>query len=192
MRILVIDDAQKHLDAALETLNGHNVTICSSYDEAMITELKEKYVDAEGNTCSKWEEDAVKIPYWDAVLCDLLMPVGERTHGQSKRRCVGEEMPLGFCLALTAAIRGAKYVAIATDTNHHDHPASAMLDTLDGHIFQIDGAKVIMTNRLEFTCPQDEECSNCDMRKYGCNQESCQTARGGKDWGKLLDRLLKG
>ena len=35
---------------------------------------------------------------------------------------------MGFALALLAVVRGAKYVAVVTDTSHHDHPASAMLD----------------------------------------------------------------
>jgi hypothetical protein len=37
-------------------------------------------------------------------------------------------MPVGLGLSVFAADKGVPLIAVATDTNHHDHPASAMLD----------------------------------------------------------------
>lgn len=159
MKILVIDDTQKHLDSAVKTLEGHDVTLCSSYDEALKL-LEEKAVDT-------------RLPYWDAVLCDLLMPAGKDAMGAKGDQYIGQEMPVGWSLALVAARRGARYVGVLSDTNHHDHPASAMLDRLDDehwepHIFNIDGASVLMTNWVEYADNEKRD----------------------KHWGKLLDRLI--
>jgi len=210
MKILVIDDTQKHLDSAVKTLEGHDVTLCTSYDEAL--ELL---------------EPKKETPYWDAVLCDLLMPAGRDAQGSDKY--VGQEMPVGWSLALVAAMRGTKYVAVASDMNHHDHPGSAMLDRLDGykgHIFNIDGATVLMTNKIgliELGGEEDVDCCVCSGTKFDCNSWNCSICKGtllipttteecfcviqhhcdsckgtgkrtvpkrGKDWGKILDRLL--
>ena len=191
MKILVIDDTQKNLDSAVKTLEGHDVTLCSSYDEAIIL-LRERAVDEKGEPCYPGDADATKIPYWDVVLCDLLMPVGERTHGQGQQKYVGEEMPFGWSLGLTAAMRGAKYVAVASDVNHHDHPASAMLDGICDHFFNIDGAKVLMTNVIYFVAPSKKICGKCAYHcKNLCPENGCCKSINGKDWGKILNRLLK-
>lgn len=149
MKILVIDDSSIHLEAARKTLVGHDITLCDSHDEAI-----------ELLTCN-----------WDAVLCDLMMPAGENAQGSKGQKFIGEEMAVGWSLALTAASRGAKYVAVATDTNHHNHPASAMLDGIRNHMFSVDGARMLMTNNLIFVDVEGEE---------------------GKDWGDILDQLVKG
>lgn len=73
---------------------------------------------------------------FDVVLCDLLMPAGEEMQGPNPGQLyghndfVGQMMPVGFALALRAVLHGARYVAVVTATNHHNHPASAMLDRL--------------------------------------------------------------
>lgn len=117
MKILVIEDSVIHQQAAHQTLtgNGHDVTMVCTYDEA--------YRLINGD----FEENP---EHWDAVLCDLLMPASEMEMGEKGLKYVGQEMPVGFALSLMAAMRGAKYVAVVTDTSHHDHPAAAMLDEL--------------------------------------------------------------
>ena len=155
MKILVIDDRQIHRDAALAQLSKHDVTVACSHDEALEL-LDEAYWLAQ-NAASKlldeqgpsWPEEddpdkdqkrqqriaarnhLVRAQYgYDAVLCDLLMPAGKDAQGDEGMAFVGQEVPVGFALALTAALHGAKYVAVVTDTNHHSHPASAMLDRI--------------------------------------------------------------
>lgn len=214
MKILVIDDTRTHLTAALQTFTGHDVTVCASHDEALKflskqydeperQRLLEKY-RAEGfeNSWSKACNETL-LPYWDAVLCDLLMPAGRDAQGGDGMKFIGQEMPVGWSLALTAAKCGAKYVAVVTDMNHHHHPASAMLDRLDGHIFTIDDAKMLLTNHVgmvgiagtEHTCP---DCGGTGKKKWENGGEydcySCKAgtafAEKGKNWGAILGQLL--
>lgn len=65
---------------------------------------------------------------YDAVLCDLLMPASKRTMAGEGLKYVGQEMPVGFGLVLMAVRAKVKYAAVVTATNHHNHPAAAMLD----------------------------------------------------------------
>lgn len=211
MRILVIDDTKKHLDAALQTLVDHDVTICSTYDDAL--ELLEECYDREAEKryisegMSEWNarqkaSKENKLPYWDVVLCDLLMPAGNDAQGSKGQQFVGQEMPVGWSLALVAATRGAKYVAVASDTNHHDHPASAMIDRIG--VVNVDGAKVIFTNNIslvgifgsECVCPTCNGTLRHNLRWDGKEAEcDCKTgtsfSKWGKDWGKILNQLLR-
>ncbi|HAS00039.1 MAG: hypothetical protein US57_C0004G0033 [Candidatus Moranbacteria bacterium GW2011_GWC2_37_73] len=206
MRILVIDDTQANLDAALQTLNGHSVTLCSTHNEAI--ELLHRKNDEEALHKLKkqlmeegigWEEAYFKakketlLPYWDAVLCDLLMPPTNKN--QNHPELFINEMPVGWSLALQAAKEGAKLVAVVTATNHHHHPASTMLDAISEHIFIVDGAKMLLTNyerKVELAgtehackeCNGSEECCQCDGTGVIIEE--------GKDWGSVLDILIKG
>jgi CheY-like chemotaxis protein len=214
MKVLVIDDSQVHLKAALQTLIGHDITVCSThdkadellrqqYDENKVEKLKAQYkVAGIENPWSKARVES-KLPYWDVVLTDLLMPAGRMAQGGEGLQHVGKEMAVGWSLALRAAKEGAKYVAVVTDTNHHHHPASAMLDDVSGHVFTIDGAKVLMTNRVSLVGIKGTEhaCDECggtgqlarrDGSKYRCYycENGVDFAEKGKDWGKVLDQLL--
>ena len=138
MKVLVIDDTKRHRVSAAQIFTGpeYELTIASSYDEA-VKLLEVEYsgggIDKNGFAIKKKE-----LPYWDAVLCDLLMPAS----GECCASCslVGVEMPVGWSLALVAARRGAKFVAVVTDKDHHQPPASAMLDRLCEHVLNVDGA----------------------------------------------------
>lgn len=206
MNILVIDDTAAHLSTAQQTLKarGHIVTTCSDYDQALRM-LEEQFVDSDGSACPAWKDGARKLPYfWDAVLCDLLMPAGKDKQGGRGDQYVGQEMPVGWSLALLAAKRGAKYVAVATDVDHHSHPASAMLDRLSYGIIQIEGAKAFFTNEVRLIgidetgspCP---ECRGTGKRNRGDKESHCRDCSGtgvidqkkGKDWGSVLDMLLQ-
>ncbi|MFA6047775.1 MAG: hypothetical protein WCV59_02790 [Parcubacteria group bacterium] len=216
MRILVIDDTQGHLDAARQTLSGHDLTLCSSHDEA-VKLLLWKYDDNEkSQRIKQYESEGLKwtdayekaeqetrLPYWEVVLCDLLMPAGSREQG-SGRHLVGQEMAVGWSLALQAVKNGANYVAVITELNHHQHPASAMIDKINGHIFTIDNAKMLMTNYVETVGIKGTEgkCIECGgtgkHRKWGY-EDNCHFCKNGidflvkgKDWGKILNLLLTG
>lgn len=215
MKILVIDDTQVHIDAAKQTLGGHDVTYCVTHKQAVdllgernnsdqnrYNTLMKQY-EAEG---MKWGEAYNKanaetlLPYWDVVLTDLLMPAGPMAQGGVGLQYVGQEMAVGWALALQAAKNGAKHVAVVTDTNHHHHPASAMLDYLDGHFFMIDGARVLMTNHVGLVGIAGTEgaCAKCNgSGKDGsydchyCSGTGRDFAKKGKNWGQILGRLLK-
>lgn len=182
MKIIVIDDKQKHLDAAIQTLIGHDVTICSTYDDAL---------------------ELLEGQYWDAVLCDLLMPAGRDAQGPKGKKYVGKEMPVGWSLALFAARRGAKYVAVISDMNHHDHPASAMIDRI-GTVY-VNTAKVAFLNDppmvgiigSECVCPTCKGTLRHNLR-WDDKESDCTCKTGtsfskwGKDWGIVLKELIGG
>lgn len=180
MKILVIDDTQLHRASALETLAGHEVTVVDSYDTALLHldrrvsyEATKAYMaehlgihaspkrsgseDPEGwrryREAENQAEKALRPPMYDAVLCDLLMPAGKDQQGPTGEKFVGQEIPVGFALALHAVLSGAKFVAVVSATNHHCHPAAAMLDRLSAGggywsdkgtkaLFSINGATV--------------------------------------------------
>ncbi|HCC22595.1 TPA: hypothetical protein DF272_00215 [Candidatus Falkowbacteria bacterium] len=163
MRILVIEDNEAHRQSAEETLRGHEVTIVESFDEAMelmdrkIDErnvqrlLSEagvatapKYTDRESWTAyRKVLDDANSrsvIPFpFEVVLTDMMMPMSSQTLAPEvfNHR---ERVPYGFVIALRAALRGARFVAMVTDTNHHQGAMSAAIDHL-GDTYYRDGFK---------------------------------------------------
>jgi len=216
MKILVIDDTQAHLDAAKQTLVGHDVTYCATHEGAVELlygqhdkkrrqELLQEH-KAKGTPFNEYYDKVLAettLPYWDVVLSDLLMPAGSMSQGGVGRQYVGQEMAVGWSLALKAAQTGAKYVAVVTDTNHHHHPASAMLDGFNRHFFTIDGARVLMTNYVrlvgitgtEVTCP---DCGGAGKTNAYGTEQQCYTCQGsgrdfaqkGKDWGKVLSVLI--
>ena len=108
MKILVVDDNKKHRQEAAK-LPG-DVTIVYSYVDAL--NLLEP-------GCG-----------FDVVLTDLLMPAEGAVLGTKGLQHLGHEMPIGYAVLLRAGMVGVRNAAIVTDTNHHDHPASAAIDWL--------------------------------------------------------------
>src|SRR3989338_8860011 len=163
MRILVIDDKQNHRDSALTTLQEYDVTIAASYDEAIklmevrydsaveeqhlraagITKQNPGYVNTEEGK-REWKAywdarrsalNAAEIPFpFEVVLTDMMMPMGD--WGTLRDACdPSQHVPYGFVLALRAAQRGAKLVAMVTDTNHHKGAMSAAIDHIGGSYY---------------------------------------------------------
>lgn len=158
MKVLVIDDSPLHQASALQTLKDHDLTIVGSYDEAFKL-LEEPYETIEKETFVALERSGYKFPgenaseeeckdhlkelgrqkrtvrlpspRFEVVLTDLLMPASEREMGDNGFKFVGQEMPVGFGLVLMAAQCGARFAAVFTDTSHHNHPASALLDPFE-------------------------------------------------------------
>jgi CheY-like chemotaxis protein len=206
LRILVIDDSPLHRRAAEETLAGYDLTVVSTYDEAA-TLL--------GRPILGGESSRPDLPF-DVVLADLLMPAGNYRLSPEGERFVGQEMPVGFALALQAVLSGAKYVAVVTATNHHDHPASALLDQLGGDYwrddsnreprtrakFNINGATVGFFHHPKYYVADKEVCDVCSGSGRLSKDLSCCFCEGTgkrgeiktetKDWKKVLDRLLEG
>lgn len=215
LNILVIDDSVNHQQSARQVLGAdHDLTVVGSHDEALKL-LETKRDEAKYETLrAQYKEQGVedyyerasaesRLPYWDAVLCDLLMPAGRNAQGGEGLKYVGQEMPIGWSLAITAALRGAKYVAVVTDMNHHHHPASAMLDTMDGIIFSLQGSTALFTNYVRMVGINGTQgiCTDClgeGMKFNGTNTYQCYTCQGtkvsysneGKDWAEILARLL--
>lgn len=130
MKILVIDDAKLHREAAKALFPDHELTVVGSYDAG--------------------QQLVGQLHQFDVVLVDLLMPASAQSMG-ADRNLVGQEMPVGIFLALLAAKNGAQYVAVFTDQDHHSHPASACFDAFNAHEttptpFVVEGAKVLLSN----------------------------------------------
>ncbi|MBI2889035.1 MAG: hypothetical protein HYY10_03890 [Candidatus Liptonbacteria bacterium] len=197
MKILVIEDKDKHRKAAQETLSAHELTVVSSFDEGIKAlnrkvdyELRERLAKEVGlgdlpqtGTDAKkgaWfklrnelNERASQQPDFEVVLADMMMPMS-REGAASSTYQRGVEVPYGFVLVLVAARMGAKYIAMVTDTNHHHSAMSASLDHLgscyykgDEEPFEINGAKCLFLH-----APFIEDAA--------------------KDWGRVLRHLITG
>lgn len=221
MKILVVDDSGLHQASARQTLKGNDLTIVGTYDEGyeLLAECEASWevVDEElkrlgfKNPYAKDTTNEEKAAYYaekprvkkelcpaprfDAVLLDLLMPASKMTMGPEGMKFVGQEMPTGFALALKAVLAGAKFVAVVTDTNHHDHPASAMLDSISSRPeygnpprFVINGVKVgyyqgpwtFVDGTIHPDCngTGSKEICYCVERNGGKPKPDCDTCKG--------------
>jgi len=173
MKILVVDDNTIHQKAAKAQLKDHDTTVVGSYGEGQKL-VRQKHE-------------------FEVVLVDLLMPAW----GQGKLE--GQEMPVGIFLALLAAKNGAKYVAVFTDSNHHQHPASTCFDAFNPEgegkpdRFIVEGAKIILSNSRNWIKPfrKDNLAQEVNDSEYFCDLDSgghkCVEA---KDWLTLLKYLV--
>ncbi|MBI2052058.1 MAG: response regulator [Candidatus Sungbacteria bacterium] len=147
MKILIVDDSVRHRRAGKKQLEalGHEVVAVSEYGEA-------RKLAKEGG--------------FDIALLDLLMPAEATTLGPDARtEHVGREIAIGFPLLLSLAGLVGK-IAVATDTNHHNHPMSAAVDWFLGdRKLVVNGTTVLVMH-----APMTED--------------------GTKNWGKVLERLL--
>lgn len=114
---------------------------------------------------------------FDVVLSDLMLPMSRQTLASAAYH-PGELVPYGFVLALRASLVGVPYVAVATDINHHKNAVSAALDKLeirDANSYWYDGL------RPNFTIN--------GTKAFFVHAPF--TKAGAKDWGKILEALLK-
>ncbi|MDO8598650.1 MAG: response regulator [bacterium] len=111
MRILVVDDNRRHLEAAREQLGQeHEITCLDAYEDAI---------------------ERLRTEPPEVLLADLLMPAEPYMLGPDGLRYLGHEMPIGLILALIAARAGVGRIAVITDANHHNHPMSAAVDWIN-------------------------------------------------------------
>lgn len=123
MRILIIEDKEKHLLSAKKFAEecGHPVTIVTDYDAA------EKALSGDDRF---GREKTIKN--FDVVMSDLMMPASKNGMG-SPAEFAGKEQPYGLSLIMLAMRTGVKAVGILTDGGHHNHPMIWALDTLRGY-----------------------------------------------------------
>ncbi len=147
MKILIVDDNVRHRRAGKKQLEalGHEVVAVSEYGEA---------------------RKLAKDGSFGIALLDLLMPAEATMLGPDARtEHVGREIAIGFPLLLSLAGRVGK-IAVATDTNHHNHPMSAAVDWfLEDRKLVVNGATILVMH-----APMTED--------------------GTKNWGKVLECLL--
>jgi CheY-like chemotaxis protein len=181
MNILVVDDSPVHRDAAQAQLADHTLTVVGGYDEAEVEIL-----------CNG--------PSYDAVLVDLLMPASAKQQGREGMQHVGRQMPLGIFLALLAAKRDTPLIAVFTDADHHEHPASACFDAFNPNgetrpsPFVVKKSKMLLSNTRRwikaFYC--DDLARAMDWDEYFKDEARAEaiTIRA-KDWREPLDYLMR-
>lgn len=147
MKVLLVEDSRKHRQAGVADLTalGHEVIALGDYADAAQLLRKQKF---------------------DAALLDLLMPAEPMTLGNRGMEFLGQSIPVGFALSMLAAAEGVPLVAVATDTNHHDHPASAMVDWFIRRPLRMQNSLVLWMH--------------APLR-----------SDGSKDWAEVLNRLLQ-
>ena len=122
-----MDDSLKHRRAGISQLErlGHEVVPFSSYWEA--------------------REAVWGGANFDVALLDLLMPAEANTLGlEGQKKWLGVEMDFGIGTAIEMARLGVLFVAVATDSNHHNHPASAMIDWFNRKPFKVNDSKIVI------------------------------------------------
>lgn len=178
MRILVIDDNETHRAAAQAQLAEHELTVVGTYDEG---------------------QERILSGGFEAVLVDLLMPASGQQQGDGAKY-VGQEMPVGIFLALLAAQRGARYVAVFTDSDHHSHPASACFDAINSPyplsemkpaILTVEGARLALCNNRNWLWKFDPSdlSRRMSFEEYYVQKQPSVHA---KDWGAVYRYLTIG
>jgi CheY-like chemotaxis protein len=150
VKILLVEDKEEHRQSARETLGGHDLSIFESFDEVRAFFDKCTFIPG-------LETGPSVVFDFDVVLTDMLMPTDQkRRRNADEASHVERQEPFGFIIALKAALLGAKYVAMVTDTNHHVQGMSSALDCIEQHNhggeyddkpnFSINGAKVLFVH----------------------------------------------
>jgi CheY-like chemotaxis protein len=148
MKILLVDDSKQHRESGVADLNelGHEVVALKNYSDVA---------------------KAITEHQFDAALLDLLMPSEPMTLGGEGLKHLGEPFAVGYPLAVYLATKSIHFIAVGTDTNHHNHPASAMMDWLSGEPVTMNGCLVMFMHS--------------PMKQVGERV---------KDWAQVLRRLL--
>lgn len=205
MKILVIDDNPVHQQSARQTLNGHDLTVVGSYDEAFellqrpLETIRsetfaamerdrfqfpgkdasmEENIAANRHFCRQMHKVIIPNPRFDVVLTDLLMPASKRVMAGDGLKYVGQEMSVGFGLLLMAVQCGARFAAVVTDTDHHKHPASAMLDPF---------ASICPHEYNSYGEPPRFTMNGTIVGFY----QAPLNEDGSKNWGRVLQHLLE-
>lgn len=147
MKVLLLDDSVKHRRAGKRQLEalGHEVIALGDYTEAM---------------------QLARSDSFDVALIDLLMPAESMMLGtDAVREHLGKEIGVGFPMLLILSTLGISKIAVATDTNHHNHPMSALVDWFERMSMEVNSAHVLVMH-----APMHED--------------------GTKNWGEVLNRLV--
>ncbi len=156
MKILVVDDTREQLDAARAQLQGHELMLVDSYDEAV-------HLFPGGKLSKEWtaddEESSVfDSSVFDVALLDLLMPVSD-TAQVAGDLFAGSLMAYGFPLLFRAVRAGIPMVGIITELNHHHHPMSEALQNYAGLSDFPKGEEM----HLSITCPYSGESLSANI-----------------------------
>lgn len=169
LNILVIEDNEAHAEAAREQLTEHEVRVVKSFPAALRV-LGSYQQTAIG------EKECEYQTVFDVVLTDMELPI-MRTPSFSSVPSDQELAPFGLIIALRAAQVGVKYVAMVTDTNHHQTAMSNAIDMIAPAYFPGDSRSAlhIGTSKVLFVHAKTEE-----------NGQGVRV----KQWREVLDGLM--
>lgn len=233
MKILVLDDSFVNRKSARATLKDHDLVVVGTFDEAMDQldpywhecQIRKKLLIEHGfdeddapylanlkndedrkSLCQRLHEEAkqqASILPFDAVLLDLLIPASSRTMGEIGEQYIGKKSEGGNTLALRAIALGIRYVAVVTDMNHHNHPASAAFDRFpnckrpDLSIFCTNDPEFILMDCITWELVTRDFLNSPEGKvKYpenGCDANwntTWEDIEYGKDWGWVLEKLM--
>lgn len=129
LRVLVLDDKEKNLDAARQQL-GDNYELTLEKD---------------------WCRGCGGLEDIDVVLTDLMFPMGNI--GRIGEHCdPTKEGPYGFLNMLAAIKAGVKYVALVTGGDPHVDPIAAMIGEFATHSgpIQIGDTRLIVVQQYDY------------------------------------------
>lgn len=179
MKILVVDDSPINRVSAYETLKGHEVVMVQTIEEA----LMKLWRGTPSRFSYLFGGKQGQPEFFEAVLLDLMLPADKMMLSpKAIDEFVGREVPAGYMLALRAGMSGMKYVAVASSTNHHAHPAAAWVDHF--------------ASQAEYDEQGERSywpCGTIGAAAFGI-YEAPMIQIGeqyGKDWGKVLSWVMK-
>lgn len=185
LRILLVEDKNENIGAAMVMLADHELTLAKGYDEA------HKLLEV--------IPSSMEAPF-DVVLTDVMFPKGGNDcmneEGKALVRRQGD-MPYGPVVALRALSVGVKRVGILTQGSHHSDPFVFAFDNLKG--FQAGEVRVVCSNLLEIlvdakSYQEVPQFEYSDETRATWEEEirRCQAGEliGVKDWATLLEQLM--
>ena len=220
MKILVFDDNEANRITAEATLKGHELTIVGTYDEAQSmlasntdhrkveeileeifgdfnpyrtedTDKKEAYFKARTEVLEMYTSH----PDFEVVMTDLMVPASSQHLGNPQLG--GQERELGAIIALFAIFQGVKNVLVASDMNHHDHPASAALDCFhkcraELKLKCINNLPMVWIDAVTHEIVTDKFLQTKEgEEKYPGKWDCRKGLIKGKHWGQLMEWLMK-
>lgn len=118
MKILIVEDTKKNIEAAKKQLAGHQLTILSSFKQ-FINLTGNNTVGAPASAPWKYES----LSEYDMVLTDVELP--SFTDNSPNDEALA---PTGLMIMTKALSDGVKYIGVITDANHHMDPVSRGFD----------------------------------------------------------------
>lgn len=126
MKILLVDDTKKHREAGIADLTtlGHEVVAHDNYESVLAMRPE-------------------TLGSFDVALLDLLMPTEYcGALGGAGLEFLGQPFAIGYVLSVYLARSGVRFTVVATDMNHHHHPAASLMDTVTGS-FRVNNNRIL-------------------------------------------------
>lgn len=152
MKILVIEDNQLHIDAAIAQLGEHDLTIFKSWREIMGYSL-ERGCGFSSQLIGDHEKQRKLFCEYDMVLTDINIPGTLDSDGSEP------EAPIGLAIIIRMAEFGIKYIGAITDKGHHSDALTKTFDMWASYKkpFVLGGSKIMIKDSfMTYSPPKNE------------------------------------